>query len=153
MKQNIGYISLIIPNYQEARDYYTGVLNFDLLEDTDLGEGKRWLLVAPKGSTGTAIVLAEAKTEDEKQMVGNQGAGRVFLFLHTDDFYRDYKAYREMGVEFLEDPRVEPYGTVAVFQDMFGNKWDLLELKQVWITLLRLSLWHPTLPQSDILFQ
>ena len=94
-----------------------------------MGDGKRWLVVKPEGSTGTAIVLAEAKNDEEKQMVGNQGAGRVWLFLHTDDFYRDYNAYRKEGVEFLEEPRAEPYGTVAVFQDRFGNKWDLLELK------------------------
>ncbi len=130
MKQKIGYISLIVPNYEEARDYYTETLNFDLLEDTDMGDGKRWLLIAPKGSTGTAIVLAEAKTNKEKRIVGNQGAGRVWLFLHTDDFYRDYDKYRNGGVQFLEEPRTEPYGTVAVFIDTFGNKWDLLQPNQ-----------------------
>ncbi len=130
MKQKIGYISLIVPNYDEARDYYTETLNFDLLEDTDMGDGKRWLLIAPKGSTGTAIVLAEAKTNKEKRIVGNQGAGRVWLFLHTDDFYRDYDNYRNGGVQFLEEPRTEPYGTVAVFIDTFGNKWDLLQPNQ-----------------------
>lgn len=129
MTQNIGYISLIIPQYDEAKDYYTTKLGFELIEDTHMGDGKRWLVVKPEGSTGTAIVLAEAKNDEEKQMVGNQGAGRVWLFLHTDDFYRDYNAYRKEGVEFLEEPRAEPYGTVAVFQDRFGNKWDLLELK------------------------
>ena len=102
----------------------------DLLEDTDMGDGKRWLLIAPKGSTGTAIVLAEAKTNKEKRIVGNQGAGRVWLFLHTDDFYRDYDKYRNGGVQFLEEPRTEPYGTVAVFIDTFGNKWDLLQPNQ-----------------------
>ena len=130
MKQKIGYISLIVPNYDEARDYYTETLNFDLLEDTDMGDGKRWLLIAPKGSTGTAIILAEAKTNKEKRIVGNQGAGRVWLFLHTDDFYRDYDNYRNGGVQFLEEPRTEPYGTVAVFIDTFGNKWDLLQPNQ-----------------------
>jgi catechol 2,3-dioxygenase-like lactoylglutathione lyase family enzyme len=130
VKQKIGYISLIVPNYEEARDYYTETLNFDLLEDTDMGDGKRWLLIAPKGSTGTAIVLAEAKTNKEKRIVGNQGAGRVWLFLHTDDFYRDYDKYRNGGVQFLEEPRTEPYGTVAVFIDTFGNKWDLLQPNQ-----------------------
>lgn len=130
MSQQIGYISLIIPHYDEAKDYYTTTLGFELIEDTDTGDGKRWLVVRPKGSTGAAIVLAEAKTEDEKQMVGNQGAGRVFLFLHTDDFYRDHQAYTAKGVTFLQLPRQEPYGTVAVFQDRYGNKWDLLQLKQ-----------------------
>jgi catechol 2,3-dioxygenase-like lactoylglutathione lyase family enzyme len=129
MKQQIGYISLLIPDYDEARNYYTTVLGFELLEDTDLGEGKRWLLVAPPGSVGTAIVLAQATTDEAKNMVGNQGAGRVFLFLHTDDFYRDYHSFRDRGVSFLETPRDEPYGTVAIFQDTYGNKWDLLELK------------------------
>ena len=127
MKQKIGYLSIIVPSYDEAKAYYTEVMDFDLLEDTNLGDNKRWLLVTPKGSAGTGIVLAEAVTNEEKQMIGNQGAGRVFLFLHTDDFYRDYDNYRKKGVTFLEEPRSEPYGTVAVFQDCFGNKWDLLE--------------------------
>ncbi len=127
MKQKIGYLSIIVPSYDEAKAYYTEVMDFDLLEDTDLGDNKRWLLVTPKGSAGTGIVLTEAVTNEEKQMIGNQGAGRVFLFLHTDDFYRDYDNYRKKGVTFLEEPRSEPYGTVAEFQDCFGNKWDLLE--------------------------
>ena len=130
MNQAIGYISSIVPNYDEAKDYYTEVLGFGLLEDSDLGEGKRWISVRPKGSSGTALVLAEAKTMDEKEMVGNQGAGRVWLFLHTDDFYRDHKAYLDRSVTFLEEPREEPYDTVAVFQDRYGNKCDLLELNR-----------------------
>ena len=130
MNQNIGYISLIIPNYDEAKNYYTTTLSFDLVEDTDMGEGKRWLVVKPKGSNGTALVLAEAKSKEEIAMVGGQGAGRVWLFLHTDDFYRDHQAYASKGVRFLETPREEPYGTVAVFQDLYENKWDLLEPKE-----------------------
>ena len=130
MNQNIGYISLLVPQYDEARDYYTTTLGFELVEDTDMGDGKRWLVVKPMGSNGTAIVLAEAKSKEEKAMVGDQGAGRVWLFLHTDDFYRDHKSYTEKGVTFKETPREEPYGTVAVFQDLYGNKWDLLQLKQ-----------------------
>lgn len=128
MKQKIGYVSLLVPSYDEAKDSSTLFMDFDLLEDTDLGDGKRWLLVAPQGSTGTGIVLAEAVTKEEKRMIGNQGAGRVFLFLRTEDFYRDYDNYQKKGVRFLEEPRSAPYGTVAVFQDHFGNKWDLLEL-------------------------
>ena len=130
MNQKIGYVSLIIPDYEEAKDYYTDILGFELLEDTDFGEGKRWVVVKPKGPSGTGLVLAEAKTAEEKTLVGNQGAGRVWLFLHTDDFYRDHEAYSEKGVNFLESPREEPYGIVAVFQDRYGNKWDLLELKE-----------------------
>ena len=130
MNQTIGYISLIIRDYDQARDYYSQVLGFEVIEDTDLGEGKRWLLVKPNGSEGTCIVLAEAQSEEEKQLVGNQGANRVWLFLHTDNFQRDYDTYTSRGVTFLEKPRHEPYGTVAVFQDKFGNKWDLLELNQ-----------------------
>jgi catechol 2,3-dioxygenase-like lactoylglutathione lyase family enzyme len=130
VNQNIGYISLIIPNYDEAKNYYTTTLSFDLVEDTDMGEGKRWLVVKPKGSNGTALVLAEAKSKEEIAMVGGQGAGRVWLFLHTDDFYRDHQAYTSKGVRFLETPREEPYGTVAVFQDLYENKWDLLEPKE-----------------------
>lgn len=130
MNQNIGYISLIIPNYDEAKNYYTTTLSFDLVEDTDMGEGKRWLVVKPKGSNGTALVLAEAKSKEEIAMVGGQGTGRVWLFLHTDDFYRDHQAYTSKGVRFLETPREEPYGTVAIFQDLYENKWDLLEPKE-----------------------
>jgi catechol 2,3-dioxygenase-like lactoylglutathione lyase family enzyme len=130
VNQNIGYISLIIPNYDEAKNYYTTTLSFDLVEDTDMGEGKRWLVVKPKGSNGTALVLAEAKSKEEIAMVGGQGAGRVWLFLHTDDFYRDHQFYASKGVRFLETPREEPYGTVAVFQDLYENKWDLLEPKE-----------------------
>jgi len=130
VNQNIGYISLIIPNYDEAKNYYTTTLSFDLVEDTDMGEGKRWLVVKPKGSNGTALVLAEAKSKEEIAMVGGQGTGRVWLFLHTDDFYRDHQAYTSKGVRFLETPREEPYGTVAIFQDLYENKWDLLEPKE-----------------------
>ena len=129
MNQKLGYISLIIGNYNEAIAYYTQTLGFELLEDTPLGEGKRWVLIRPRGGQGTALVLAEASTEEEKSMIGNQGAGRVWLFLHTDDFYQDYEAYQAKGVQFLEKPREEVYGTVAVFADRYGNKWDLLEPK------------------------
>ena len=130
MYQKIGYIALLIPDYEEAKEYYAESLGFAITEDSDLGAGKRWVVMKPRGPDGSAIVLAEAKTEEEKRLIGNQGAGRVWLFLHTDDFDRDYQAYRQKGIQFLEEPRHEPYGTVAVFQDKFGNKWDLLELKK-----------------------
>ena len=129
MNQKLGNITLIIPDYDEARNYFTNILGFDLLDDTDLGGGKRWLIVKPKGTSGAGIVLAKAITEEEKQAIGKQGADRVWLFLHTDDFYRDHTLYSKNGVNFLEAPREEIYGTVAVFQDRYGNKWDLLELK------------------------
>ena len=129
MNRKIGYISLIVPNYDEAKDYYMRALGFELVEDTDLGEGKRWVVIKPGQGEGTGIVLAEAKTAEEKAAVGNQGAGRVWLFLHTDDFQRDHWRFQANGVHFLEPPREEAYGTVAVFEDRYGNKWDLLELR------------------------
>lgn len=130
MNQRLGYISVLVPDYDAGIAFYTGKMGFNLLEDTDLGSGKRWVLVQPSGNAGTALVLAQAVTEKEKAMIGQQGAGRVWLFLHTDDFYRDYHRYREQGITFLEEPREESYATVAVFQDKFGNKWDLLEPKE-----------------------
>lgn len=126
MKQQLAHISLLVRSYDEARAYYTSVLGFDLVVDLDLGEGKRWVLVAPPGSS-CSLLLAEAKTAEERQGVGQQGAGRVWLFLYTDDFGRDYAAFQARGVRFLETPRAETYGKVAVFEDLYGNKWDLLE--------------------------
>lgn len=128
MPQHIGYVSLLVRGYDEAIAYFTGQLGFGLVEDTDLGNGKRWVLVAPPGSVETRILLAEAVTEDQTRHIGNQTGGRVFLFLHTDDFWRDYAAYRTRGVLFQQEPRVEPYGIVAVFEDLYGNRWDLLQL-------------------------
>ena len=129
MNRKIGYVSLIVPSYDEAKDYYTRALGFTLSEDTDLGDGKRWIVINPGQGEETGLVLAEAKTDEEKAAVGKQGAGRVWLFLHTDDFKRDHWRFQANGVRFLEQPREEPYGTVAVFEDRYGNKWDLLELK------------------------
>jgi catechol 2,3-dioxygenase-like lactoylglutathione lyase family enzyme len=130
MNQRIGYVSLLVRDYDEAIAYYTGVLGFRLVEDTPLAPGKRWVLVAPPSATdgGTCLLLARAKNASEWAAVGQQAGGRVFLFLHTDDFHRDYAAFRARGVTFLEAPRSEPYGTVAVFQDGYGNRWDLLQL-------------------------
>jgi catechol 2,3-dioxygenase-like lactoylglutathione lyase family enzyme len=128
MRQHIGYVALLVRDYDEAIAYFTGKLGFALVEDTDLGNGKRWVLMAPPGSRETRILLAKAATPDQAQHVGDQTGGRVFLFLHTDDFWRDYEAYRAKGVLFREEPRAEPYGTVAVFEDLYGNRWDLLQL-------------------------
>jgi catechol 2,3-dioxygenase-like lactoylglutathione lyase family enzyme len=128
MRQHIGYVSLLVRDYDEAVSYFTGKLGFALVEDTDLGNGKRWVLMAPPSSRETRILLAKAATADQVQHVGDQTGGRVFLFLHTDDFWRDYEAYRAKGVLFREEPRSEPYGTVAVFEDLYGNRWDLLQL-------------------------
>jgi len=121
---------VVVREYDEALAFYSGVLGFDLIEDTPLGEEKRWVLVAPPGSAaGTRLLLARAATPEQAERIGNQTGGRVFLFLHTDDFWRDYRALQSRGVHFLEEPRREAYGTVAVFEDLYGNRWDLLELK------------------------
>ena len=129
MAQRIGALALLVRDYDEAIAYYTRILGFDLIEDTPLAGGKRWVLVAPAGGRGTALLLARAVGQAQVARVGDQTGGRVFLFLHTDDFRRDYHAMRERGVQFTEEPRHEPYGTVAVFTDLYGNRWDLLELK------------------------
>ncbi len=129
MAQRIGAIALVVRDYDEAIAYYTRVLGFDLIEDTPLEGGKRWVLVAPAGGRGTALLLARAVGEAQTACVGDQTGGRVFLFLHTDDFRRDYHTMRERGVRFVEEPRHESYGTVAVFVDLYGNRWDLLELR------------------------
>lgn len=126
----ISSVALIVPDYDEAIDFYVNCLSFDLLEDVTLAPGKKWVRVRPKGEEGTALLLAEASTEEQKAAIGNQTGGRVFLFLSTDDFKRDHKLFLEKGVRFLEEPRSEPYGTVAVFQDPFGNQWDLIEHKK-----------------------
>ena len=129
MAQRIGALALLVRDYDEAIAYYTRILGFDLIEDTPLAGGKRWVLVAPAGGRGTALLLARAVGQAQVARVGDQTGGRVFLFLHTDDFRRDYHAMSERGVQFTEEPRHEPYGTVAVFTDLYGNRWDLLELK------------------------
>src|SRR5438552_18913376 len=129
MQQHIGYIALLVRDYDEAISYFSEKLDFAVAEDTDLGGGKRWVLIAPPGSVETRLLLAKAVSPDQSHRVGNQTGGRVFLFLHTDDFWRDYRAMTKRGVKFKEAPREEPYGTVAVFEDLYGNKWDLLQLK------------------------
>lgn len=129
MSQKIGYVTLLVPDYDEAIAFYTRVLDFDLVEDTVLDGGKRWVLVAPPGSSETCLLLARAANAEQASRIGNQTGGRVFLFLYTDDFWRDYRAMKSRGIQFMEEPREEAYGTVAVFIDLYGNRWDLLELK------------------------
>ena len=130
MKQSIGYIALVVQDYDKAIDFYVGTLGFTLIEDTYVeAQNKRWVLVAPRGATESQLLLARAVGEEQSSRIGDQTGGRVFLFLHTDDFWRDYKAYREKGVIFVREPKEEQYGTVAVFKDLYGNLWDLLQLK------------------------
>ena len=137
MAQHLGCVALLVPDYDAAIAYYTQVLGFELTEDTALPKGQRWVTVAPPGARETRLLLAQAKGESQTQRIGDQTGGRVFLFLHTDDFWRDYEAYRARGVQFLEVPREESYATVAVFQDRFGNRWDLLQPRTVPIDALK----------------
>jgi catechol 2,3-dioxygenase-like lactoylglutathione lyase family enzyme len=125
--QSIGYVTLLVRDYDQAKVYYCEVLGFDLIEDTRMPDGKRWVVVAPPSSHGTCLLLAKAATASQAQRVGDQTGGRVFLFLHTDDFWRDWKSFRDKGVKFYEEPREESYGIVAVFEDLYGNRWDLLQ--------------------------
>ena len=129
MKQSIYSITYLVREYDEAIEFFITKLQFDLISDTPLGEDKRWVLVRPRGMEGTSLLLAKAATPEQEKSIGNQTGGRVFLFLHTDNFQHDYTTMRSHGVEFLEEPRLEDYGTVAVFKDLYGNKWDLLEIK------------------------
>ena len=126
MKQFLSAVSIIVPDYDEAIDYYTNKLGFELQDDFG-DESKRWVTVKPKGSSESQIVLAKPSNEEQRKSIGQQGAGRVWLFLQTDDFYRDFETMGANGVEFLEEPREEPYGIVAVFKDLYGNKWDLIQ--------------------------
>lgn len=128
IKQSISNIALVVEDYDDAIEFYTKKLNFQLIEDTDLGAGKRWVQISPPNSVGTNLLLAKASNAQQQQSVGNQAGGRVFLFLQTNDFWRDYEAMKNQGVDFIEEPRVEAYGTVVVFKDLYGTKWDLLQL-------------------------
>jgi catechol 2,3-dioxygenase-like lactoylglutathione lyase family enzyme len=123
----IASVTLVVGDYDEAIAYFTGALGFQLLEDTPLPDGKRWVRVAPDGPAGTALLLARAATPEQERAVGNQAGGRVAFFLHTSDFARAHGRMQRAGVRFLEAPRTEPYGTVAVFADRYGNRWDLIE--------------------------
>lgn len=130
MTQRIALASLVVRDYDEAIAFFVGVLGFTLVEDTYIEEqDKRWVVVAPPGGTGACLLLARAANAEQAARVGDQTGGRVFLFLHTDDFRRDYESYRAKGVVFVREPKEEPYGTVAVFRDLYGNLWDLLEPK------------------------
>ena len=143
VQQHIGSIALVVKDYDDAIEFYTQKLNFELVEDTDLGDDKRWVLISPPNSNGansnetnsngtnssrTNLLLAKATTPEQISAIGNQTGGRVFLFLHTNDFWRDYNLMLSKGVTFNEEPRVEPYGTVVVFEDLYGTQWDLLQL-------------------------
>jgi uncharacterized glyoxalase superfamily protein PhnB len=127
MPQYLAHIALVIDDYDSAIEYYTQTLSFTLVEDTHLSTTKRWVLVAPSGSTGCSILLAQAANDEQKTRIGNQTGGRVFLFLHTDDFWANHNDLIAKGVEFVREPVKEPYGTVAVFKDKYGNLWDLIE--------------------------
>ncbi|NER18410.1 VOC family protein [Spongiivirga citrea] len=129
MNQSISSIALAVKDYDEAIDFYVNKMGFELISDIPLEAGKRWVLVKPKGKNNTTLLLAKADGLEQEKAIGNQTGGRVFLFLNTDNFQRDYKQMLANGVEFLEKPRHEVYGTVAVFKDLYGNKWDLIESK------------------------
>lgn len=129
MQQSLSLIALVVANYDEAINWYTQKLRFTLVEDTVMSETKRWVVVAPPGSTGCNILLAQAANTEQQSRVGNQTGGRVFLFLHTDDFWRDYNHMTAQGVEFVRQPVEEAWGTVAVFKDLYGNLWDFIQPK------------------------
>ncbi len=129
MQQSIIHIALVVKDYDEAIKFYTETLNFELVEDTYQPEqDKRWVVITPPNTAGTTILLAKASNAEQERFIGNQSGGRVFLFLSTDDFWRDYNQMVEKGVEFVRTPKKADYGTVAVFKDLYGNLWDLLEL-------------------------
>lgn len=127
MKQRIAHIALVVKDYDEAINFYTEKLDFKLIEDTKISEEKRWVIIAPPESGECSLLLAKAANEKQSASIGNQTGGRVFLFLFTDNFRRDYNKMTERGVRFIREPRQEEYGTVAVFEDLYGNLWDLLE--------------------------
>jgi catechol 2,3-dioxygenase-like lactoylglutathione lyase family enzyme len=128
MKQSLGLVSLIVRDYDEALAFFVGKLGFLLVEDSPVpNQGKRWVVITPPGATESRLLLARASKPEQESQVGAQSAGRVFLFLYTDNFWRDYERYKAQGIAFVRQPKVEPYGTVAVFKDLYGNLWDLLQ--------------------------
>ena len=130
MRQSIIHVALVVRDYDEALDFYCRKLHFTLVEDTYQPEqDKRWVVVAPPGSSGTTLLLARAATSEQAAFIGNQSGGRVFLFLSTDDFWRDYNEMQAIGIRFVREPKTMDYGTVAVFEDLYGNRWDLIQLK------------------------
>lgn len=131
MKQSIVHVALVVNDYDEAIEFYTQTLNFELIEDIYQPEqDKRWVVVSPPGSSGVTLLLAKASKPEQEPFVGNQSGGRVFLFLNTDDFWRDFEAMKSKGVEFVREPKQQEYGMVAVFKDLYGNLWDLLQLNE-----------------------
>jgi len=130
MNQSVGQVAIVVRDYDEALNFYIGVLGFRLVEDTPIhAQDKRWVVVAPAGSSSSRLLLARAVGEEQVSRIGNQTGGRVFLFLYTDDFWRDFRSYKAKGIVFVRQPKEEPYGTVAVFRDLYGNLWDLLQLR------------------------
>ena len=130
MDQYLGLVALVVRDYDEALAFFVGVLGFELVEDSYVpAQDKRWVVVSPPGTRGAKLLLARASSDEQVSRIGNQTGGRVFLFLYTDDFWRDFNLYRSRGVEFVREPAEEPYGTVAVFADLYGNRWDLVQLK------------------------
>lgn len=129
MNQHIAHIALVVKNYDEAINFYCNQLGFELKEDTEMSATKRWVMVKPKGEGSCSLLLAKAVDEEQESRIGNQTGGRVFLFLYTDDFWRDYNNYTSKGIAFVREPKEEVYGTVAVFKDLYGNLWDLIEPK------------------------
>jgi len=130
MKQSLGLVSFVVRDYDEALSFFVGKLGFSLVEDTIVPEqSKRWVVVSPPGASESRLLLAKASSPEQESRVGQQTGGRVFLFLYTDDFWRDYEQYKAKGVEFVRPPKEEPYGVVAVFKDLYGNLWDLLQPK------------------------
>ena len=129
MSQSVPLVAFLVRDYDQAIAFFEKSLGFQVVEDKDMGGGKRWVVVAPPGSNGASLLLARAATPEQLAQVGNQAGGRVFLFLHSSDFRSDYNRMRSTGVEFLEEPRQEAYGTVVVFRDLYGNKWDLMQPK------------------------
>lgn len=128
MNQYLGLTAVVVKDYDAAIDFYVNILGFELLQDMEVPEQhKRWVVVGPRYATESRLLLARAVGDEQSSRIGNQTGGRVFLFLYTDDFWRDYKVYQEKGVRFIREPKTEPYGTVAVFEDICGNQWDLVE--------------------------
>jgi catechol 2,3-dioxygenase-like lactoylglutathione lyase family enzyme len=128
-QRTLAHVAIVVRDYDEAINFYTRALGFTLVEDSPREPGKRWVVVAPSSGGGASLLLAKAANDAQLSRVGNQTGGRVFLFLHTDDFHRDHRAMLAQGVKFVEQPREETYGTVAVFEDLYGNRWDLIERK------------------------
>jgi catechol 2,3-dioxygenase-like lactoylglutathione lyase family enzyme len=128
MSQSVGQVAIVVRDYDEALGFYVGVLGFQLIEDTPIpAQHKRWVVVAPPGESSARLLLARAASDEQVSRIGNQTGGRVFLFLYTDDFWRDFRSYQARGVAFVREPSEQPYGTVAVFRDLYGNLWDLVQ--------------------------